>query len=233
MSEIHRLWSEALKRGAKPGTDVDAEEHHLHGWVDVLDSWGTGKPYSGMACIDQKWLDAHPVLWSSAMKIEIGGGRTPRGEGFVNVDILPCADVVIDLELGRLPFPSDSVDAAYTSHCLEHVNNAVGVLGELLRVCKIGAPVEIRVPHWLHPMACCSGHVHVLSDRQVEIWCNQPENFWPESPKRFALKGIHYQIDVAHHELRPLFPALTDEQVAKYIPGCCHEIRCSLEVVAR
>lgn len=168
------------------------------------------------------------------MKIEIGGGRTPRGDGFLNHDILDCADVRLDLEQDALPYADDTVDAVYSAHCLEHVQNAVGVLGEILRVCRVGARFELRLPHWNHPMASCSGHVHVLSDRQVEIWCQQPESFWPNSPKRFRmLTPIHYQIDVAYHELRPAFPSLTDRQVAQFIPGCCHEIRCQLEVVER
>lgn len=164
------------------------------------------------------------------IKIEIGGGTTPRGDGFINLDILPCADTRVDLEAGLLPFDDNSVDEVYSAHCLEHVNNAVGVLRDILRVCKVGASVELRFPHWLHPMASCSGHVHVLSDRQVKIWCEQPDSFWSGTGKRFSLLGIHYQIDVAFHELRPLFPQLTDDQVAKYIPGCCHEIRCKLKV---
>lgn len=167
------------------------------------------------------------------LKIEIGGGKTPRGDGFVNLDTLECADVVIDLEREPLPYDDNSIDEVYSSHCLEHVNNAIGVLREILRVCKIGSKVELRFPHWLHPMACCTGHVHVLSDRQVEIWCNQPDLFWPDSTKLFRLLGIHYQIDIAHHELRRHFPSLSDEQIAKFIPACCHEIRCSIEVVAR
>jgi predicted SAM-dependent methyltransferase len=166
------------------------------------------------------------------MKIEIGGGTTPRGDGFINLDCLPCADIQLNLETDRLPFEDNSIDEAYSAHCLEHVTNAVGVLGEILRVCKAGAIVELRFPHWLHPMASCSGHVHVLSDRQVEIWCNQPKMFWPNTSKRFVfVSPIHYQIDVAFQELRKAFPALTDEQVAKYIPACCHEIRCKLQVI--
>lgn len=168
------------------------------------------------------------------MKLEIGGGRTPRGEGFLNCDILDCADIVIDLEKGKLPFEDNSVDEVYSAHCLEHVNNAVAVLAEVLRICRVGATVEMRLPHWLHPMASCSGHVHVLSDRQVEIWCSHPENFWPDSIKSFRLvKPIHYQIDVDFHELRPLFPNMTDRQVARFIPGCCHEIRVVMEVSER
>jgi hypothetical protein len=167
------------------------------------------------------------------MKLEIGGGVTPRRNGFTNLDLLPCADIQCDLEAGKLPFADGSVGEVYSAHCLEHVTNHVAILGELLRVCAIGAPVELRFPHWLHPMAVSPGHVHVLSDRQVEIWCQFPDRFWPSATAKFALRKLHYQIDIAYHELRPLFDKLSDEQVAKFVPGCCHEIRCSLEVVAR
>jgi len=169
----------------------------------------------------------------ASVKIEIGGGATPRGDGFINLDKLDCADQQVDLEMCSLPFADDSVDEVYSAHCLEHVDNAVGVLGEILRICKVGSSVELRFPHWLHPMASCSGHVHVLSDRQVEIWCKQSSSFWPQSSKRFELVNIHYQIDVAFHELRQAFPTLTEHQVAKYIPSCCHEIRCKMKVVSQ
>lgn len=167
------------------------------------------------------------------MKIELGGGNNARGDGYLNLDRHSAADIQIDFENELLPFADDSVEAVYSAHCLEHVANFLGVLREVLRVCILGAPVEIRLPHWLHPMASCPGHLHVLSDRQVQIWCDMPEKFWPDFPKKFSLKNIHYQIDAVFDELRKAFPLLTDEQVAKYIPACCHEIRCLMEVVAR
>lgn len=163
------------------------------------------------------------------MKVELGGGPTPRA-GYVNLDRLPSADVQHDLESGVLPFESDSVTDLYSAHCLEHVTNHVAILREVLRVCKIGAQVEFRFPHWLHPMAMCPGHMHVLSDRQVELWCEFPERFWPGSTKRFAMAHRHYQIDVDYHKLRAKFPQLSDEEAARFIPGCCHEVRYRLQV---
>ena len=167
------------------------------------------------------------------MKIEIGGGRTARGDGFVNLDQIPEADIVIDLESGVLPFADDSIDEVYSAHCLEHVQNAEKILAEILRVCKAGAPVELRFPHWLHPMASCPGHVHVISDRQVQIWCDATGYPMLSHGKGFELLGIHYQIDVAFAQLRKKFPMLTDEEVAQFIPSCCHEIRCKMKVVSR
>ena len=144
--------------------------------------------------------------------------------------MMNCADIVVDFEGGKLPFDSDSVDSVYSAHCLEHVNNAVGILRDVLRVAKCGAEFELRLPHWLHPMASCSGHVHVLSDHQVRIWCSHPELFWKGTGKKFDLLNVHYQIETTFHELRPLFPQLTDEQVARHIPGCCHEVYYKIKV---
>ena len=171
------------------------------------------------------------------MKIELGGGVTPRGDGFVNVDIKPCADIICDFELGKLPFDDDSVDEIYSSHCLEHVRGHIAILGEVLRICRHGAKVELRFPHWLHPMASSPGHVHVLSDRQVSNWLESPKSrelFWPQATKRFVedLGRRHYQIEVDYFILREKFPQLTDEEVARYIPGCCHEVRYYFTVAA-
>jgi SAM-dependent methyltransferase len=167
------------------------------------------------------------------MKIELGGGVNPKGEGFTNLDMKSeASDICIDFDtMDRLPFDDNTVDEVYSSHCLEHVHNPVFLMTELLRVCKIGAKLEIRVPHHLHPMASCPGHLSVISDRLFRYWCERPYYFWKQSNRGFKITHIHYQIETEYHELRPLFDKLTDLQVARTIPGCCHEIRCHLEII--
>jgi ubiquinone/menaquinone biosynthesis C-methylase UbiE len=172
----------------------------------------------------------------AVLKVELGGGLTPRGEGYLNVDRLPSADVVLDLDSAplRLPWGDGEVAALYTSHALEHLRNPEAVLREVTRVCRVGAPVEVRVPHWLHPMACCNGHTHVISDRQVRLWDSQPHHWFRGAGKRLALRSVHYQPDVELAEARRLFPhlaPLTDEQVMRFVPGTCHEVRYLMEVV--
>lgn len=166
------------------------------------------------------------------VKIELGGGGNTRGDGYLNCDMCETADVVVDFEHGKLPFENDSVDAVYSAHCLEHVRNAVGVLRDVLRVAKAGVEFDLHLPHWLHPMACCSGHVHVLSDHQVRLWCERPDLFWKGTGKRFVLEKTHYQIETTFNELRPMFPQLSDEQVARYIPGCCHEVHYLIRIAS-
>lgn len=167
------------------------------------------------------------------MKIELGGGLNPRGEGFINLDRKTPADIITDFELAQLPFADDSVIEVYSAHCLEHVSNLVGILADILRVCTVGAPVELRFPYWLQSMAMCYDHKHTISAEQVAIWCDHPQWDFHTSRKRFVLRSTNYIRGNAYSELRPLFPMMNDEQVAKYIPNCCHEVRFYLNVVER
>jgi len=80
-------------------------------------------------------------------RIDIGCG-TRKVKGTLGVDNVAVAgvDVVADLERG-LPFKDNSVDAVYAFHILEHLNDFLGIMNEIYRVCKPGALVFIKVPH--------------------------------------------------------------------------------------
>lgn len=171
---------------------------------------------------------------SIPIKIELGGGKNPRGAPFLNIDRIPIANIVLDIEKAELPFSDDSVDEVYSAHCLEHISNLVGILKEILRVCHEHAIVELHFPHWLQSMAMCYDHKHVIGEQQVRIWCEHPGWDFPGSEKYFVLSQVHYvKESVAFNELRPLFPQMSDIQVCKYIPGCCHEVRFTLRVAKR
>lgn len=174
------------------------------------------------------------------MKVELGGGFHPRGDGFVNCDLLaaPGVDHVLDFErLGvngvRLPFDDDSVEEVYSSHCLEHVRNVCGVLREIARICRVGAKVEIRVPHWLGVMAMCPGHLHVIGEASVRHWCVEfIAEWWSGCAKRLHLVSTEYVRWAPYFdEARRAFPKLTDAQLEKFIPGCVHEVRYVFEVI--
>lgn len=174
------------------------------------------------------------------MRVELGGGRYPRGEGWVNVDLQsgPGIDHVCDFATlhpegpGRLPFQDDTVTHVYSSHCLEHVSPMKGFLWETARICKVGATVEIRVPHYLSAMAMCHGHRQVISPEQVDHWCRHFIDFWWQgSPKRWHHVHTEQIPGALIEEARHLFPAFTDEQLMRFVPGCAHELRYWFEVV--
>lgn len=82
-------------------------------------------------------------------KLNLGSGDDIR-KGFVNLDVLklPGVDVVHDLNKFPYPFKKDTFDVVYTSHVLEHVDDLIKVMAELKRICKPGARIVIRVPHF-------------------------------------------------------------------------------------
>jgi SAM-dependent methyltransferase len=172
------------------------------------------------------------------MLVELGGGRKPRGNNWINVDAEagPGVDIVLDFERLSpkylLPFPDAKVDSVYTSHCLEHVRNLGNLMREIVRICKIGADVEIRVPSPLSGMALCHGHVQVLPDEQIDHWCNTATQFWFGSCER-RLKHVRTERvpGGAFTEAKRLFPHLSNDQVMRFIPGACHEHVYYLEVI--
>lgn len=82
------------------------------------------------------------------LKLNLGCGEDIR-TGFVNVDIKKRngVDVVHDLNK-KLPFKTSSVDYVYCSHVLEHLFDPTQFMLEVYRICKPGARIYLRVPHF-------------------------------------------------------------------------------------
>lgn len=159
------------------------------------------------------------------MKIELGGGTNPKGEGFVNYDIIQEAEVVCDFNKFPFPLEDDSVDEVYSSHCLEHLENPLKVFEEIIRICKIGAKVEIRVPHWNHALAMSPGHLHVISDVYMERVSTPGHNLY-RSVNGKVLKRIHLHYEPElHFRIMKRLPILPSDFILKNFPNCCHETR--------
>lgn len=70
------------------------------------------------------------------------GEATPIVSQAVGVDLgYPGYDGV------HLPFESESQDAVYSSHCLEHIEFPIVVIAEWFRVLKVGGYLVVVVPH--------------------------------------------------------------------------------------
>src|SRR3990167_1523422 len=83
--------------------------------------------------------------------LDLGCGNRPK-RGYIGIDILAGTkvDIVLDLRKYPLPFADNTVDAIYADHFLEHltIEEVHKVMKEIHRVCRSGALVEIRVPHF-------------------------------------------------------------------------------------
>jgi SAM-dependent methyltransferase len=91
---------------------------------------------------------------SGRLIVDIGCGNKKVAEA-VGVDAiaLPGVDIVHDLDRYPYPFAADSVDEIHVSHVLEHLHDVVATMEELWRICKPGATVHIRVPHYTGALA--------------------------------------------------------------------------------
>jgi len=88
---------------------------------------------------------------SYKIKLDIGCGVRKK-RGFIGIDYMsfPGVDIAVDLRKDPLPFGDNTVDEVWSNHFLEHlaIEHVIKVMGEIHRVCKLGALVEIRVPHF-------------------------------------------------------------------------------------
>jgi SAM-dependent methyltransferase len=86
------------------------------------------------------------------LRLNLGCGRRSL-PGFYGVDHLdlPGVDIVADLNEPLSLLPDDSVDAVYSRHTLEHVEELLPLISELHRVTRPGGRIEIIVPHFSNP----------------------------------------------------------------------------------
>jgi ubiquinone/menaquinone biosynthesis C-methylase UbiE len=163
------------------------------------------------------------------MKIELGGGVKPRGDGFLNVDKLECADIRFDLNQRPWTFVEPgSVSELYTAHCLEHVDNPTQALVEIARICRVGATVEVRVPMPGSDLAMVWDHKSVISPIHVlNMDRHFPGEYWT-GERKLSLQRIAYEpsilLDEAIAEM-PFLRHVSREAVMKWIPRTCHECR--------
>lgn len=81
--------------------------------------------------------------------LNLGCGRKPD-PGAVNLDLTPDTnpDVVHDLNIRPWPFPDNRFAAIRMMDVIEHLDDVVGVMEEIHRVCRHGATVTITTPHF-------------------------------------------------------------------------------------
>jgi len=82
-------------------------------------------------------------------RLNLGCGNDVK-IGYVNLDIVKNdgVDVVHNLNEFPWPFSDNYFDEVYASHVLEHTDDLKNIMTEIKRICKNGARVVIRVPHF-------------------------------------------------------------------------------------
>ena len=162
------------------------------------------------------------------MKLELGGGVKPRGEGFANLDKLSVADIQHDITHHPWPIEDGIVTEIYSSHCIEHVPDPMRMLQEIARVGVLGCPVEIRCPHPISDLAMVWDHRHTFSPiAAINAEHHFPQDHWVHE-KRLQLQRIEYHPSILLEEAKrdlPFLRGLSNEAIMKWIPRTCHECR--------
>ncbi|MCF8506918.1 MAG: class I SAM-dependent methyltransferase [Caulobacter sp.] len=149
------------------------------------------------------------------MKLNLGCGFA-KLDGWVNVDKFAACepDQVADIESLPWPWADDSVDEVLLSHVLEHVGQStdlfLGIVTELWRVCRHGARIDIRVPHFRNDSFVQDPtHVRAIHPRSFEHFSRKTNLRWkaegsPATPLALYL-GVDFDIELIHLELDPVW----------------------------
>lgn len=84
------------------------------------------------------------------VKLNLGSGKTKK-EGFLSVDCIKFNEVDVETDLReRWPWKDESVEEAFSSHFIEHLDSQerVHFANELYRVLIPGGKCQIIAPHW-------------------------------------------------------------------------------------
>jgi predicted SAM-dependent methyltransferase len=105
----------------------------------------------------------------TSLKLNVGCGKAKLA-GWVNIDIEPGADLVIDVRKG-LPFGDNSLDFIYSEHVLEHLLYEEGekLLKECRRCLKKGGALRLAMPD-----------LDYIIQKYNTDWENQDWLLWPE-----------------------------------------------------
>lgn len=93
------------------------------------------------------------LLTRTPLVVELGCGPTKRDPNAVGIDVLdlPGVDIVGDAQSALQNLPDHSVDAIYSEHFLEHLEDPRGLVAEAARVLRPGGEFRAVVPHFSNP----------------------------------------------------------------------------------
>ena len=101
-----------------------------------------------------KYLISEWVKQQPGYVLNFGSGSRFLGERVVNLDIEDSAYVHVVNKSEKIPFKDNSFDAVLLEYVLEHVEDYLGLLKDVVRVLKPGGSILITVPFRQNYHAC-------------------------------------------------------------------------------
>jgi SAM-dependent methyltransferase len=136
---------------------------------------------------------------------------------------------VVDLTREPLPFEDDSVDAVFSAHFLEHIDEPNHVFGEIGRVCRDGARIEFWTPYAWTNEAFLYGHLHCISEEMWNHIClSHRDAYVPMIKGRWLLRRFVFVIQ------QPIIDDLRARSIdldfaVRYYKGVVHEMGVEME----
>lgn len=96
---------------------------------------------------DPHRFDLRPSGPGDVLDIGCGSQKWPGATG-LDIAADTDADVVHDLDVYPYPLPDDAFDHVLMQDVIEHVEAPIRVMEELHRVCRAGARIQLRTPHF-------------------------------------------------------------------------------------
>lgn len=158
--------------------------------------------------IAKRWADLEGLL-----KVEIGGGRW-SGDGYINVDLDPCADIVHDLNEG-LPFEDSSVGVVKGWHVLEHLPNKMKSMEEIHRVLVHGGWCILDMPSTDGRGAFSDPtHVSYWNLNSFDYYTNKEKaKYINNFDKKFQLyRGVNYSPCEGEVNMRVVLIAIKEDE---------------------
>ncbi|OGW07965.1 MAG: hypothetical protein A2W75_00495 [Nitrospinae bacterium RIFCSPLOWO2_12_39_15] len=161
------------------------------------------------------------------MKIlDLGCGKK-KCENSIGIDISPKskADVIHDLNNFPYPFPDNEFDKVICLDILEHLDNIVKVMEEIYRICKSGAEVSIRVPHFSSTHAYGDPtHRHIFSTESLNFCIPSLSNYDFYTEAKFELVRLKINFWKIHRlngisVIANLFPQYYEKLFAFIFPA--------------
>jgi len=99
------------------------------------------------------------------------------------------ADIICNLEEGKLPFKDNEFDIVSSRHTLEHVKNLLPIINEMWRVTKPGGIIKIIVPYFASSLAHSSiDHVRFFSYTSFDPYTKEAPTHYNWHPVTFKVK---------------------------------------------
>jgi len=166
------------------------------------------------------------------VRIDLGCGNA-KHDGYIGLDYVegPQVDHVLDLTRDRYPFDDRTVDAVFSAHFLEHIEEPNHVFSEIGRICRDGARIEFWTPYAFTNEAFLYGHLHFLTEEPWMHFCVSHRDVF------LGMLGGRWQLHRIVYVIQPHVVAEIEQAnfsldfAVRYLKGVVHEFGVEIQFV--